>query len=347
MEINQKLTVNRKILAFGIALFIFFFSIALALSKYASIHSELYTGITYDLILTVPLAFYFLSKGKMPKFIVGLFVSIGIITAYFVIPESEKFHFNLIRYVLLPVVELIIIGSIIYVTYKTINGAEKKLNDRIDYLTAFQDSGIKAFQNELFGKVFGAELAMVHYAFFNWKLKPYGDNEFSYHKKNGTVSLLAGILMIIVIETIGVHFLLAKWSTTTAWILTIISIYTFIMLFAHLKAIKRRPHKLYSDSLELKLGLFGTTKIPYQKIERIEFASKISNAEKSNSCQLTALGDMESFNTIIYLKDQIGCEFIYGIKRKHKTLLICIDDKENFEKKLKNIKHLELYKFNL
>lgn len=342
MEINQKLTVNKKILTFGIPLLVFCFSIALALSNYAVAHPEIYTGITYDLILTVPLVFYFLSKGKMSKFIVGLFVSIGILTAYFVIPESEKFHFNLIRYVLLPTIELTIIGSIIYVTYKTIYGTDKRSNDRIDYLTAFQDSGVKAFQNKLFGKLFGSELAMIHYAFFNWKSKPISESEFSYHKQNGTISLLAGILMVILIETVGVHFLLTKWSVITAWVLTILSLYTFIMLFAHLKAIIRRPHKLHSDSLELKLGLFGTTNIPFHKIEKIECTNKISDDIKKSACQFTALGDMESFNIVIELKDQIECEFIYGIKRKYKTLLVSIDDKEQFERKLKTVYNKEL-----
>ncbi len=339
MEINQKLTVNRRILAFSIPLLILCFSIALALSSYATMHPELYIGITYDLILTVPVLFYLISKGKMPKLIVGLFISIGMVTAYFIIPESEKFHFNLLRYVLLPVIELTIIGSIIYVTYTTINGIDKETNDRVDYLTAFQDSGVKAFKNKLFGKLFGSELAMIHYAFFNWKSKPILESEFSYHKKNDTISLLSGILMVILIETIGVHFLLAKWNIIIAWVMTILSLYTFIMLFAHLKAVIRRPHKLHLDSLELKLGLFGTTNILFEKIEKIEFTNTISDDAKKSACQFTALGDMESFNTVIKLKDQIECEFIYGIKRKYKTLLVSVDDKEHFKKKLKTVRN--------
>jgi len=337
MEINQKLTVNRRILAFGVPLIILCFSVALALSHYAATYPELYIGITYDLILLAPLTFYFLSKGKMSKLIVGLFVSAGIITAYFIIPESEQFHFNLIRYFLLPAIELAIIGSIVYVTYKTISGSKKRTNERTDYLIAFQDSGVKAFKNDFFGKLFGSELAMIHYAFFDWKSKPISESEFSYHKKNGTISLLVGILMVITIETIGVHFLLAQWSAIAAWVLTIFSLYTFVMLLAHLKAIIRRPHKLHSESLELKLGLFGTTNIPFQKIEKIEFINKVSDDIKKSACQCTALGDMESFNTVIELKDEIECEFIYGIRRKCKTLLVCIDDKEQFERKLRTV----------
>lgn len=333
MQTNQRSTVDKQILNYSIPLLVLFFLIGLALSGYAKKHTELYTGITYDLILTVPILFYFLSKRKAPKLAISLFVSIGIIAAYFVIPESEKFHFNLIRYILLPVIELSIIGSIIYVTYKTINGARKKSNERIDYLTAFQTSGVKTFNNELFGKLFGSELAMIHYAFFNWKSKPLFDNEFSYHKENSTTSLLYGILMLIIIETFGAHFLIAKWNPLVAWILTILSIYTFVMLFAHLKAITRRPHKLNTDSIVLKLGLFGTTKIPFQKIEKIEFGSSINNELKANSCQFTPLGDMESYNTIIHLKNEHECSFMYGIKRKFKTILINVDDKELFKNK--------------
>ncbi|WP_223033404.1 hypothetical protein [Hanstruepera marina] len=333
MEINQKLTVNRKFLALGIPLLVLFFTVALGLSSYAVKYPELYTGITYDLILTIPLLVYFLSKRKISKFIISSFVSIGIITAYFVIPETEKFHFNLIRYILLPTVEVVIIGSIVYYTFKTVNGTNKKTNERTDYLIAFQNSGTKAFNNNFLGKIFGSELAMFHYAFFNWKSKPLSENEFSYHEKSGTISLLIGILMILIIETVGVHFLLTKWSSIAAWVLTLLSVYSFIMLCAHLKAITKRPHMLHSDSLELKLGLLGTTNIPFQKIEKIEFVQTIDDTLKSHACQFTPLGDLESFNTVIHLKDQIDCEFIYGIKRKYKTLLINLDKIGPFEKK--------------
>lgn len=334
MVINQTLTTNRKLLAIGIPIIVLCISIALAFSSYAAAHPELYIGITYDLILTAPLLCYFLSKRKMPKFVVGLFVSIGIITAYFVIPESEKFHFNLLRYVLLPLVELLIIGSIVYITYKTINGATRQPGERVDYLTAFQHSGVTAFKNELFGKLFGAELAMIHYAFFNWKSKPLLETEFSYYKKNGTTALLGGILMVLAIETLGVHFLLTKWSVVAAWIMTILSVYTFIMLLAHAKAVVRRPHTLHADALELKLGLFGTAMIPYHRIDRIDFTNKISATMKESACQFMPLGDMESFNTVVHLKEEVDCEFIYGIKRKYKTLLIAVDDKARFEQKI-------------
>lgn len=332
MEQFLELSTNRKILVFGLPIVLLAFSIWLAKSSYAVNYPELYAGITYDLILTIPLAVYFLSKRKVSKFVVGLFVSIGIVTAYFVIPASEKFHFDLIRFVLLPAIEFIIIGSIVYVTYKTVKGAKKTSNQRIDYLITFQESGVKAFKNQLFGKLFGAELVMIHYAFFNWKSKPLSKNEFSYHHKNGSISLLIGVLMIIVVETIGVHFLLAKWSIIAAWVMTVLSIYTFIMLFAHLKAVLHRPHVFNSDDLELKLGLFGTAKIPYDKIESIQFANKISEELKADSCQFTPLGDSESFNVIIHLKKPIDCEFMYGFKRKYKTIMTSVDDVEGFKR---------------
>jgi hypothetical protein len=334
MQAIQNVSVARRILNYGIPVLLIIFSIGLALSSFAKQHSELYTAVTYDLILTTPLLFYFLSKRKVSKFAIGLFVSAGIIAAYFVIPDSEKLHFNLIRFLLLPLIELSIFGSIIYFTYKTVNEFKTNSKGNTDYLVAFQDSGVKAFKSKLVGKLFGAELAMIHYAFFNWKSTTKSKNEFNYHNENGTLSLLAGVMMVIVFETIGAHFLIAKWSSSAAWILTILSIYTFVMLFAHLKAIMKRPHQLNNDSIDLKLGLFGTAKIPLDQIEKIEFTSNISDEVQDEACQFTPLGSMESFNTVLYLKDKIDCEFIYGIKRKYKTILISLDNKVAFEEQL-------------
>ncbi len=336
MQAIQKVSISRKILNYGFPILMLIFSIGLALSNYAKQHTELYSAITYDLILTTPLLFFFLSKRKVSKLAIGLFISAGIIAAYFVIPDSEKLHFNLIRFLLLPLIELSILGSIIYFTYKTINEFRTNSNENTDYLISFQESGTKAFNNQLFGKLFGAELAMIHYAFFNWKSTPIANNEFSYHNENGTVSLIAGFMMVLVFETIGAHFLVAKWNPLIAWILTVISIYTFVMLFAHIKAIKKRPHRLNTDSIDLKLGLFGTTKIPFDQLEKIEFTNKISDELKGKSCQFTPLGSMESFNTVLHLKNKVDCEFMYGFKRKYKTILINLDNKVSFKEQLVN-----------
>ena len=83
------LLTRRTFFAFGFTLLIILVSIALAFSNLAQVHPELYAGITYDLILIAPLTLYLLSRRTLPKSVIGLFVSIGIVTAYFIIPISE------------------------------------------------------------------------------------------------------------------------------------------------------------------------------------------------------------------------------------------------------------------
>ncbi len=123
--------------------------------------------------------------------------------------------------------------------------------------------------NEKFGNIVSSEIAVLYYAFFGSKDKTI-DNEikFTSYKENGVAVVLWTILSIFLIETTGMHFLLSLWSKTIAWVVTALSFYTCIQLYAHIKAIKARPTIINIDSLEIHNGLAGDAYIQFDNIEK-------------------------------------------------------------------------------
>jgi len=328
------LLTRRTALALSLCLLIILGSIALAFSQLAQLHPVLYAGITYDLILTAPLLLFFLSGRTLPKSVIGLFVTLGLVTAYVVIPTSEQFHLNLLRFLIVPVFELTVVGSVIYYAHKTIVQLKQVPHfTHLDYYTLFQQTAIKLLGNQRTGKVFGSEFALFYYL-FRWNRTTPTANEFSYHKTSGSVALVWALVLMTVAETVALHFLLINWSFITTWVLTATSMYGVFFLIAHANAMRYRPHVVTSDGIELKNGLFGTAIIPFSAINKVELSSKDLVDETLNIRHFSLLGKLESHNVVLYLKEPMQMELLYGITKNADVFTLSLDDTVGFKEEI-------------
>ena len=132
------------------------------------------------------------------------------------------------------------------------------------------------------------------------------------------------------------HTLLAKWSNTAAWVLTFLSIYSGIQLFGFLKSMFKRPILIEDKKLFLRYGIMNETIIDTEIIDSIEISSKDITLDKETR-KLSFLGELESHNIIIRLKEENTLIGLYGVKRKFKNLVLHVDDKVEFKNKINNI----------
>lgn len=327
--------VERPLLVFGIPSLVLLFSLFILFAGWTKSHPELYTGITYDIVLTVPVSLYFLSGRKLPKSLFAILVGIGILICWIVIPVEYQFHLSILRITVLPLLELISIIGLIRFTRKILKELRQSGNTTPDHLMIFRESGLTVTGNRFISQFLGTELAMLYYAFFIWKKRPYGKNEFSYHRDNGTIALLSAFAFLILIETAAVHLIIAQWSELTAWILTAMSFYSFLFLVAHIKAIIHRPHLIGTTEIQLRNGLFGTASIPYSRIAAIEITSNEPVTERKCIKRFFPFANKESHNVILHLHQSLEIESIYGITQSCDTLLLQIDNKSLFEAEIK------------
>lgn len=319
------------IVAFGLILLIIATSICLAFSSLLSIYPELAVGVTYDLALTAPLFYlFFIRKTKIPKTsAVPLFVG-GLILASYLIPAENQFHLSIIKSWILPVVEISVLAYIGIKTYKIYTSYKLAKNKNSDILKILNEACESLFGIPVLAKVAAFEFAVIYYAFVSWKKPIQNEFTFSYHKASGKIALYMAIIFILSIETLVLHILVARWNVILAWILTVTSVYLLIQIFAHSKAVYQRPIEIIGEKLFIRYGLFGGAIIHLSNIEKIEFSTS-KNEDNKDVKQVSLVGDLEQFNTHIYLKKQeIFCGF-YGSKCKFKTLLLFIDDKEKFK----------------
>ena len=333
---NKAISHQKSLVTVGIPLLIIGLMVVIAKSSmFINNPSELSIGITFDLLLTVPLVYFLLiRKTKIPKTTVIPFLILGLVICSLILPSENQYYLTLFKTWIFPIVELSILSFVIYNVRKGIKGYKLNKTESFDFFTTLKNTCYEILPKSVVIPVV-TEIAVFYYGFIYWKKRELKENEFSYHKDSGTITLLIAIIFIVAIETVVFHILLVKWSSIAAWILTFLSIYSGIQIFGFLKSMLKRPISIENDRLYLRYGIMTETIIDIKDIDSIEISSKDIELNKETR-KLSFLGELESHNFIIRLKKENELIGLYGIKRKYKNLALCIDNKIEFENRINN-----------
>jgi len=335
-DMNKAINYQKTLIIFGIPLLIIGLMMLIAKSSvFLNNPNGLSIGITFDLLLIVPLTYFLLiRKTNIPKTTVVPFLILGLIICSIILPTENQYYLNLFKTWVLPIVELSILA---FVTINVRKGIKKYKQNKIESFDFFTTLKTTCYEILPKGVVIPVvtEIAVFYYGFIDWKKRKLKENEFSYHKDSGTITLLVAIIFIVAIETVVLHILLSKWSDIAAWVLTFLSIYSGIQLFGFLRSMSKRPISIQNGKLFLRYGIMNETTIDLRNIDSIEISSKDIVLNKETR-KLSFLGELESHNIVISLKEENTLKGLYGIKRKYKILALHVDKKINFKNQINN-----------
>lgn len=333
---NKTINIQKNLIIFGIPLLILILMFLITKSPLFKTNPDyLAIGITFDLLLTVPFIYFLLiRKTNIPKTTVFPFIILGVVLCSIILPSENQQYLNLFKTWILPIVELSVLSYVIYNVRKGIKSYKQKKDLSIDFFTALKNTCYEILPKNVVIPVV-TEIAVFYYGFIYWKKRELKENEFSYHKDSGTITLLIAIIFIVVIETVVLHILLIKWSSFAAWILTFLSIYSGIQIFGFVKSMLKRPISIENNTLFLRYGIMNETTINLKNIDNIEISSKDIELNKETR-KLSFLGELESHNIIIHLKEENELIGLYGIKRGYKNLALYVDDKVEFKNRINN-----------
>jgi len=328
---NIDLKLQKNLIIFGIPLLIVGIMVAIAKSPiFIANPNSLSIGITFDLLLTVPLVYFLLiRKTSIPKTTLVPFLIFGVIICSFILPIEHQNYLSLFKIWVLPVVELSILSFVIFNVRKGIKRFRLNKNESFDFFTTLKSTCYEILPRGIVMPVV-TEMAVFYYGFLNWRKRELKNNEFTYHKDSGTIALLIVVIFIVAIETFVIHILVQRWNNTVAWILTFLSIYSAIQILGLLRSMPKRPISIENAKLYLRYGIMNETTIEFNNIESVELSSKDIVSTKGTR-RLSILGELESHNLVIRLKEENILYGLYGIKRKYKVLALYVDNKEEFQ----------------
>lgn len=331
---NKGINLQSNLIIVGIPFLLIGLMVLISKSVFFTNNSNSFAlAITFDLLLTVPFVYFLLiRKTNIPKTTIAPVLIVGVIICSLILPTENQYYLNLFKTWVLPVVELSIITFVIYNLRKGIKRYKQNKNESYDFFTTLKETCYEILPK---GAVmpFVTEIAVFYYGFLNWNKRELKENEFSYHKDSGTITLLIAIIFIVAIETVTLHILLQKWSNIAAWVLTFLSIYSGIQIFGFLKSMLKRPIKIERDKLILRYGIMSEATIYLKEIESVEVSSKDIELDKETR-KLSFLGELESHNIVICLKNENTLIGLYGVKQKFKNLVFHVDDKNEFKNTL-------------
>ncbi len=310
----------------------------IALIKSPYFTSEISPYVVLDFLITIPLIYFLLIRRRNINRItvVSTFV-LGLVTASIFLPTSEQQMVVVVKNYFLLFLEL---GILLYVINKArlIYNNFRKLGNSVDFYEAITYS-CKTILPSRAASFLGTEITVLYYTFFKWRFKELKKDEYSYTKEGSYNGVFLGLFLILMIETFVLHVLIVKTSVVLAWVLTILSIYTLLQLFAVWKSLYACPVCIdrAQKTIKLRFGFTGNIMLKVEDIESIVIHSS-DFPEKNNVKYLSFLGAISGHNIIVNLKENITFEKIYGIKEETKSLAILIDDKESFKSVVENLK---------
>ena len=318
-------------LSIGIPAFIFLVCIFICLSPVFHGHQTLIeNAVLGDLLITAPVAYLFtIRKTTISKTTAIRVFVIGLLLAGWILKNSGNMSLYFIKTFISPCIELFVLFFIGRKFYLANRNAKQQNKIAADFLSYSRLLLTDVIGSEKAGNIIASEISVFYYSFTanNSKNIDY-KTRFSNYKESGVLMILGLILSILLIETGAMHLLLRTWNTKVAWGLTTLSFYTCLQLFAHMRAITRRPIYLNTNSLEIYNGLAGDVSIPYHNIEKVELDSK--TLQDRNAVKISLLKTLESHNCIIYLKEPVIVTKMFGIKKTAGTILLFIDKKKKF-----------------
>ena len=297
---------------------------------YITQQNTLSTFITIDFIITIPLIYFFLiRKSNISNLTIAPFLILCIIIASYVIPTPYQDTLSAVKTWLIPIVELSVLTIIVLKVRKAIKHYKTAAEQHQDFYSILQDT-CKSIFPELAAKLAANEIALIYYGFFNFKSVKLKPNEFTNYKNSAILSTLGALIFVVAIEMVSIHILASKWSTTLAWVLTGLSIYSAIQLIGIIRSVPKRPIIINEHELILRFGILSETIIPIDAIESITSANDSDFDKQKTTKTLSLLGELEHSNTVIHLKTPQHIHFIYGKAKPYSKLLFFVDNNQSF-----------------
>jgi hypothetical protein len=285
-------------------------------------------GITLDLMVLVPLAYYFLvvrPKGWPPVAVAPMLV-LSLLVAAAVLPSDHQQTLRVLRALVIPA-ELGLLGWIGWQAFRALR--ETRDEAAADPLEALHKSARAFLRVERAADVLASELAVLHYALFSWRSRAHQPDAawaFSSHERSGHGGLVLALLVLTAVEAIAIHVLLALWSPALAWIITALSLYGALWLLADYRASILRPVLVDSDEVWLRAGLRWHARVPRRMI-----AAVVRTAPGSQE-GTRSLAFLTTPNLWLEFSEPISLRGSYGIRRRVRKVGLFVDNPAEFER---------------
>ncbi|MGH7556236.1 MAG: hypothetical protein ACREMD_00345 [Gemmatimonadota bacterium] len=287
-------------------------------------------GLTLDMTVVVPLAFYLLviRRRNLPITMLAPVLVLSVLAASQVLPED---HHQLLRVLEVLVVPMEL-GLLAWIGWHAARALRKARRDEAaDPLEQLRHAAFELVPNDRVAAVFASEIGVFYYAFGAWQARPHvppGMFAITQHRRSGHAGIVLAFLLVMSAEGFAVHVLLLTWSALAAWIFTIGTAYGALWLIADYRATVLRPILVSDDCILIRAGFRCTLRVPRARLVEVGRQKPKFGKESFN---LTLLGTPTRWLT---LSEPRLAQGPYGLHRRVRAIGIRPDEAEDFDRLL-------------
>ncbi|QST00283.1 hypothetical protein IMZ31_01305 [Pontibacillus sp. ALD_SL1] len=304
-------------------------------------------GTALDLLVVFPIACYFFVLRRRPSLLALVpLMFAGLLALNWMVPEYAKEHLWVInRSVIFLEASIVLIEFLLFLwvikQWPIIRWSIRKERSAYYHLSMSAYKGIENAFSGMTGKkkstqkVLGfliTDLSAFYYAFAGKRenvLRYTNAPVFSYHKKSDYQGIFIMLVHALLIEIIGLHFLVWQWSHTAAWVVTILDIYALLFVIADYQAMRKSPIVLDQKGIHIQKGLRFFTYLPYKTIQHIEKATVTAKeCQKDKKSVAVTLPSFESQSPqwTIHLEESVDVHLVFGRSKKVERIYLTVDD---------------------
>ncbi|WEA42705.1 beta-carotene 15,15'-monooxygenase [Priestia aryabhattai] len=297
-------------------------------------------GSILDLSLVAPLLFLAWQRKFSLKYFIVLMAT-GLIAARFIIPSEYLASFQSVMWLGVGIEGILILFelSLLFMLVKNVPPILRRIkSSSLPLLFSFSRAVNEKFPKQTFLHVLSSEMLMFYYAFGTWKKKPSAEvNTFTLYKRSSFITFQIMIIHAIVIETLGLHWLLHNTSVILSIVLLILNIYSIVFFLGDIQALRLNPLRVEDDRLYVSFGLSKRMEISFSDIAEIVEDAHILQQKVPNTTIEFIARDFETVHPdlLLILKSPIEATLFMGIKKKYQQVAIRVDDPHAFKKIVK------------
>jgi len=272
-------------------------------------------GITFDLLVTVPAAFWLMvaRPRKLPWYTLVPCVIVSGWVGTLVLPPEHRQFLHAARYLVAPA-ELWLVGYGAVRAWRLLRGGAHPSRDVPDAIRAGLGEIVR---HRGLADAVAAEVALLWYALLSWGARPRtapGEAAFTQHRGSGLGGMVGALSFACAVEAVGVHLLVAEWNAAVAWVLTGFSIYGMIWLVGLGRSVALRPTIVGRDALRVRIGALYEAVVPFEAIESVTQLRGAPANRRAPGYLHAAL--FAAPRLMIELKEPVEARGLYGNRRR-------------------------------
>ncbi|QKG57874.1 hypothetical protein GKZ68_15315 [Hymenobacter sp. BRD128] len=286
-------------------------------------------GVAFDLLVCLPLLFYFLVMRPYRLPLTSLVAVLGACLglASWLLPAAQQAPLRALR--LLPaLLEAAALGLAATRARRLVH-TYRAAYAREPHVWPSAQAAMRSLG--AVGELLLAELTVLRYAGLGWWARPERPiraTAFSSYRESGFVALVATAAGVLVVEATCVHLLAQHWCPALAPWLLLADAYGLVFLLGHAQAVRLRPVLLSPDELRLRIGFVWELAVPRTALVAAE-ALHEAPAAGSGVLGLSKLL-FASPNLLLTFAKPVVVVGPYGLRRTARRLAVYLDQPQQF-----------------